>query len=447
VEPGSHSLEQRLVGAFDAREIADTHEHLLDEKERVARKIDFFSLIGHYAIGDAVSAGMPREALQVMQNKGASDVERWHALEPYWKYSRFTAYNQCLRIAIRDIYGFEDISASTIRQINDAIRARNKSGLYHYIFKDRARIRFWVQDDRAVTPTKADRDYFVTVREFDNFALPQKRDDVHALEQLTGVSITSLADLKRALEKNFTETVEAGIVGVKTVIAYDRDILFREVEEQAAARDFDSMMRGNQTLPEGFRQRVDRPFRNLEDHMFHQVIRLADAHHLPVQFHTGMNGTNFVANSDPTHLANLFFLYPQVRFDIFHISYPYWEELSVLAKTFANVSVDFCWVPIISPALSRRALSEYLDTVPSNKILAFGGDYFYAELTYAHAKMARKVVAQVLAAKVEEGFCSETEAMELGRRLLYDNAAALFFEKRTAPLPLLEPAVPLSMPA
>jgi hypothetical protein len=448
MEPGprSQSLKQRLLGAFEAMEIADSHEHLMLESERVEQAIDFFSLIGHYAIGDAVSAGMPGAALRVMQNKGLSDVERWHAVEPYWDYSQFTAYSQCLRIAIHDIYGFEEITASTIGPINDAIRARNKLGLYHYIFKDRAHIRFWVLDDRHDKPIKPDRDYFVTVREFDDFCVPRNRADVHELEKATGVSITTLADLKRALEKNFEEAVETGIVGVKTVIAYVRDILFREVDEADAARDFDRLMQGNEPLPVGIRHHVDRPFRNMEDHMFHHVIKLADAHHLPVQFHTGMNGTNYIENANAVHLTNLFFLYPQVRFDIFHISYPYWEEVSVLAKVFANVFVDFCWVPIVSPALSRRALSEYLETLPSNKIIAFGGDYFYAELTYAHAQMARQVVAQVLAEKVEGGYCSETKALELGRRLLYDNAAALFFREHPGtPFPHLEPYVPLSI--
>jgi hypothetical protein len=442
-EPEPQSLEQRLVAAFDAMEIADTHEHLLDEKERCTQNIDFFRLIGHYALGDAISAGMTRDAVELMENKNASDVERWKALEPYWKFSHLTAYSQCLRTAIRDIYGFDEISAATIRPINDAIRARNQPGLYHYIFKERARIRFWVQDDRAATPTPADRDYFVTVREFDRFVIPQTPDDVHKLEKVTGVSITSLDGLKRALQKNFEEAVNAGIVGIKTIIAYSRDILFQEVEEQAAARDFDNLMRGGRPLPQGFHQFVDRPFRNLEDYMFHQVIQLVDAHHLPVQFHTGMNSTNFVSNTDTTHLTNLFFLYPQVRWDIFHIGYPYQEKLCVLAKCFANVFIDFSWMHIVSPEVCDRALNEYLETIPFNKILGFGGDFIYAELTYAHAKMARRAVAQVLAAKVGEGFCSETDALELGRRILYDNAAALFFEKRSTPPPPLMPSVPL----
>jgi hypothetical protein len=442
-EPKSQSLEHRLVAAFDALEIADTHEHLLDEKERCTQTIDFFRLIGHYALGDAILAGMTRGALELMENKNASDAERWKALEPYWKLSHLTAYSQCLRIAIRDIYGFDEISASTIRPINDAIRARNQPGLYRNIFKERARIRFWVQDDRAATPTPADRDYFVTVREFDRFVIPQTPDDVHKLEEVTGVSITSLDGLKRALQKNFEEAVNAGIVGIKTIIAYSRDILFQEVDEQSAARDFDSMMRGGRTLPQGFHRFVDRPFRNLEDYMFHHLIQLVDAHHLPVQFHTGMNSTNFVSNTDPTHLTNLFFLYPQVRWDIFHIGYPYQEKLCVLAKCFANVFIDFSWMHIVSPEVCRRALSEYLEMIPSNKILGFGGDFLYAELTYAHAKMARRAVAQVLAAKVGEGFCSESEARELGRRILYENAAALFFEKHAEPPQPLMPLVPL----
>ena len=61
-----------------------------------------------------------------------------------------------------------------------------------------------------------------------------------------------------------------------------------------------------------------------------------------------------------------------------------------------------------------------------NKILGFGGDYKYPELSYAHAMTARQAIAQALAAKVESGFCTEQEALEIGKMLLYENAARLF---------------------
>ena len=125
-------------------------------------------------------------------------------------------------------------------------------------------------------------------------------------------------------------------------------------------------------------------------------------------------------------LANVFHLYPRVKFDIFHIGYPYQQELGVMAKLFPNVYADFCWAHVISPPGSRRTLDEYLETVPANKILGFGGDYRYPELTYAHAQMARSNVVQVLAAKVEAGLFPEESALEIGRMLLRDNAMHLF---------------------
>jgi predicted TIM-barrel fold metal-dependent hydrolase len=221
---------------------------------------------------------------------------------------------------------------------------------------------------------------------------------------------------------------------VKSTIAYNRELLFREVPASAAESDFAALMRAGRPLPEGFRRNVDRPFRNLEDHMFHYLMQLADAHRMPVQVHTGLHAGNgnFIANSNPTHLTNLFFLYPRVQFDIFHISYPYQGELSALAKIFPNVHADFCWAHIISPAASRGALHEFLETIPYNKIFGFGGDYRYPELSYAHSVMARRNIAQVLAEKTAEGFCSEQEALDIGRALLDDNPARFFLRGRAA---------------
>ena len=64
--------------------------------------------------------------------------------------------------------------------------------------------------------------------------------------------------------------------------------------------------------------------------------------------------------------------------------------------------------------------------VTRRAVLGFGGDYKYPELSYAHAAMARRAVAGVLAAKVESAFCTEQEALDIGKMLLYENAAHLF---------------------
>ena len=74
----------------------------------------------------------------------------------------------------------------------------------------------------------------------------------------------------------------------------------------------------------------------------------------------------------------------------------------------------------------RRALAEFPESVPVNKILAFGGDCKDPELSYAHPKMARRAIARVLATKVESALCNEQEAFDIGKLLLYENAARLF---------------------
>lgn len=424
------SLEQQLMAEFASMEIADSHEHILDERERIARRTDFFDLLGHYTIADAVSAGMPEAKLELVRDKDASDAERWRAVAPYWEFSGRTGYSQCLRTAIRDIHGFDEITEATAGKINDAIRASNKPGLHREILKRRARIRFYVQDDRAREPTPPDPEFFVIAREFDSFVVPGDASDIASLEELSGISITTLRGLTRAAEAVFLKAREAGMVAVKTLLAAQREILFREAEEPAASRSFEALMRGGPKPPDSFRWRLDRPYRDLEDYMFHQVMRLAEAHSIPVQIHTGLNAIlrpNFIVNANPVHLTNLFFLYPRIPFDLFHMGYPYFGETGALAKTFPNVHIDFCWTHIISPEASRRALREVLDLVPSNKIVAFGGDFNYAELAYAHAKIARQNVAHVLAGKVRDGQFSETEAVRLGQRLLHDNASRLFW--------------------
>jgi len=101
-------------------------------------------------------------------------------------------------------------------------------------------------------------------------------------------------------------------------------------------------------------------------------------------------------------------------------------EAAVIAKVFPNVFVGLCWGHVIAPSASRRALHEFLGTVPSIKIFGNGGNYWFPELSYAHSQMVCRNVSPVLTHQVSEGSCSEEEALEVGRKLLHDDPDALF---------------------
>jgi predicted TIM-barrel fold metal-dependent hydrolase len=252
---------------------------------------------------------------------------------------------------------------------------------------------------------------------------PASPKDLARMEEVTQVSITSLRGFKRAMEKRLEQSLAAGMVTLKTTLAYQRPLRFETVPEAEAATAFES-----------WRKETGRPPRALSDHMFHHLLALADARRLPFQVHTGIqagNG-NTLSNSHPEPLSPLFARYPRVTFDLFHIGYPYVGEVTALTKMFPNVTADFCWAHILSPATARRALDEMLDAVPFSKIMGFGGDYRYPELSYAHARMARANIAAVLSARVAAGWCREEEALEIARALLDENPRRVFKSPQTA---------------
>jgi hypothetical protein len=96
---------------------------------------------------------------------------------------------------------------------------------------------------------------------------------------------------------------------------------------------------------------------------------------------------------------------------------------------FTNVYIDMCWTHIISPSGARHMLHEYLDTIPSNKVFGFGGDNRWAEQSYGHSLIARENIIRVLEERVAGGDLDERQAIEIGRRLLHDNAAEIFTRK------------------
>jgi hypothetical protein len=427
--PAASAIAGDLAAELGKVRLYDVHEHLLSEQERVGQAVDFFTLAGHYAINDVISAGLAGDDLATVRDSNAPLERRWKAFEPHWKAARFTGYGQALAIAMADIYGAKEISAASIRQINDAIARRNKPGLYDYVLKERAGIDWCLVDPYwNRKPAPVDKPYFLLSQRFDNFITPASRKDIAGLEEISGVSIGTLADLEKALETTFEQGMRAGMVAVKSGIAYRRDLLFEEVSRHDAAADFESMLKGGADPPKGFRARAQRAFRRLEDHMFHRLASLVEARRLPFQIHTGAPAGNagFVENTKPALLTNLFYRYPRAKFDLMHIGYPYQQELAVLVKLFPNVFVDFSWAHILSPPGSRRTLDEYLETAPANKILGFGGDYRYPELTYAHAQVARRNIVQVLAGKVEARLFNEEQALGIGRMLLRENGLNLF---------------------
>ena len=115
-----------------------------------------------------------------------------------------------------------------------------------------------------------------------------------------------------------------------------------------------------------------------------------------------------------------------MRFDIFHMGFPYQNVAGAMGKMYPNVYLNLCWTHILSPVSAQRALCEWLQLVPRNKIFAFGGDCLFFDGVVGHLELARSCVAGVLSHMVEDGTMSMTEAKRTARMLFYDNPKGFY---------------------
>lgn len=412
-------FEQRIEKYVNEIRLIDTHEHLITEEERIqkADQLDFTYLFSHYANEDLVSASNMKGIMNIVFSTDFPLEDRWELFYPFFKEMRNTAYARAAMLAANDIYGVKDINDETYVSLSEKIRENSKPGLYQSILKDKSGIELSIIDGGH---RHYDTLFYRHVERFDHFIQVSSKTEIVELGSGYDISITSIDDYIIALRKAFEAGVDYKMVAVKTGLAYQRILKFNNVSTERAAYVFNSLFREEAVNADEIKA--------LQDFMMHRVLDLAKEFDLPVQIHTGLqagNG-NDITNSNPTHLINLFMEYPEVNFCIFHSSYPYGGELSVLAKNFPNVFIDMCWTPVISPAYSIRYLDEWLETVPANKIMVFGGDYSVVELVYAHSVFARRIVSKVLIEKVKTGYFSEEEALIIARKILRENALEIF---------------------
>ena len=395
-------------------EVIDTHEHL-PPFESLREEGDVFrDFLLHYFNVDLVSSGMSVETLELLRGDSLGATEKWRILEPYWEKCRYTGYGQGLSLSACGIYGVEDISADTIEELNAAFMSCKKPGHYHKVLREKCNIKISILDRWGET-TQCDPDFFIMANSLNALVYPETEDAIPSLGQHTGVEILSFDDYLKAIEIRMGQYLQGSRL-LKCGVAYSRSLDFARTEKNDAERGF------KETIKTG---KCDVAFSN---YIFRYIVELAQESNMVMQIHTGLqegNG-NLLSNSRPILLNQIFLDYPRMMFDVFHIGYPYQGEVGILCKMFPNVYVDFCWTFLASPVAARRALSDWLEFLPYNKLLGYGGDYCFIDAIYGHQHMARNNIAEVLSEKVEQGLFGVEKACEIGKALLYDNPAELF---------------------
>ena len=354
----------------------------------------------------------------MLADTSQSVMDKWNAIKPYWENSKNTAYNRVVLLTMKELFGIDKLDDSTVELLSAKIKEAYKTDWLDKIIEEKCKADFVIVDgnDRSFGNPEKMR----YVQRFAFYGLSSKKDFENLTEK-NGIKIESLDDLTASLEKDFQNALEKGFVAVKNGTAYSRSQFYDDVSKELAEKTFTKVLNSNQPL-------AFDSVKPLSDYMWHRTIELARKYNKPIQIHTGLQAGdgNYIENSNPALLSNLFLKYRDVKFILFHGGYPFGGELASLAKNFQNVYIDLCWLYIISPSYSERFLHEWLETVPANKIMGFGGDYHNIENVYGHLLFAKEIIGNVLIEKVRDGYFSEEEALKIATMMLHDNAVNLF---------------------
>lgn len=406
--------------------VIDTHEHFLPRENDRDMDCDVLSeYTSHYISSDLVSAGLSLDELSFVRDVRHPLEKRWRVAEPYWQACRFTGYARALDLSVREIYQVDGIQRHTIVLLNEAFKKARQPGHYRHVIKDLCRIECCVcdSDHQALTAGKPLLDDHWARRVWQPvdyyWQCPPMRQMHERSRKVNGSKLNDLDQLIAMLDADMTAIADHDVSIIKITAAYMRSIYFPQVTYAKARKAMVAFLQSAD-------KKHDKPLvypEEVQNYMMHEILKRADRCRLVVQVHTGLqegNG-NDLSNSHPLLLTSSLLKYPDVTFDLFHIGYPFIGETAALAKNFANVTIDMCWSHIIAPTAARRALDEFIDAVPFNKISAFGGDYLFVDGIYGHLQLAIENVAAVLADKVRAGVLDEDQAYILGRHLFYDN--------------------------
>jgi len=403
--------EARLIEAMEQMQIVDAHEHLPPEHVRTGMKVDALTLFAHYTRTDLCTAGLSPDDYQRVIDAEQPLDERWQTFRPYLEHIRYGSYARPAFMAAETFYGYDDISDETYRGLSERMQAENTPGIYHRVLRDKCNIRVALTQ---ASRTDYDGDLLVPLMPLDTYANVASPEDVAQKADEVGMQANTLDDYVALTRKGLEKWKSEGAVGIK-MTSRPRGVPDRKGAEQL----FGQVMGGGRSA-----DALGDP-NAIKDFVTHEMLEMAADLELVVAVHSGMWGD--FRTLDPKHMIDIFPRHPRTKFDLYHMGMPWVRDTGVIGKNNPNVWLNLCWCHIISQQMTISALDEYIDLVPMNKIIGFGGDYSRpVEKVYGHLVMAREDIAVVLGRRVERGFMSEDEAVSLARKWLYDNPKELY---------------------
>lgn len=418
----STEVYRRIRASVDAVPAVDTHDHLRPFDQIAERDV---TDQGRGMTLHSLWQGSYYTWINPLSswNEGESFDSWWARAKTNFDDARATSFYRYVLPAFTDLYGvdFETMTDAQAKDLNARIFANYKDDTWlKKVISERANIELMFIDPYWAR-LKFERAY--------DFAVPilnvtsmvdgyhasnftSALDSPYEFAKSSGQTIETLDDYLRTLEAIFQKAVESDAVCLKSTLAYQRTLDFANVPKERAVKAFGK--KRSELSPE--------EIKDFQDFIFWRVCEWSAKYELPFQIHTGQAR---IQGSNPMLLVDLIAANPKTKFILFHGGFPWIGETGVIAMKYKNVWIDSVWLPQMSYTTAKRAYQEWLEVMPSDRIM-WGADTVNAEGIYAATVFTRQCVSEALAEKVVRGELREEQANRIGQQIMRDNALKLF---------------------
>jgi glucuronate isomerase len=417
-----------LFNVLQALPVIDVHSHISRDQPgaKSLEQVAFYHMV-QYPLR---AAGVSEEALWPGR-KFHSNVGPWDEFFDAWDRIANTGFAWGLETIFRDLYGFDQpLTAETIPALRAMFEKNtdrddwgrsilNKGGIRRILSSrldveplpecaDDLGIRFTIES----SPTTGTREHYGWKKRLDYLAGKSGRD------------VSKLADLRQAIG-DFYEAKDWS--GKRALVSwYSSECDFRPADDADIQAALSAAVSGEPLAPAQTRM--------LEAAIIRAVCEAISPHTATFQMCFGVqfltpgrpHPVARVAPQFASSLGWLFGEFPDIHFNLLNGYEPIEPELCAHCLAYGNVSLASFWWETFYPSVMAAAWRRRLDMVPASRLCGFFSDGWCLDWTYARLQMTRRVLAEVLAEKVQQGWWSERRAVQTAEQLLLQTPRELF---------------------
>ena len=433
---------EALLERISELPVLDAHTHLVGGKLGARGLHDI--LLYHMAVSDLYAAGCPSGA-RLTQYPGWPSTEESHArikeALPYLKSVRNTSISYGIRIILRDLYGIaEPVNEYNWAEIDAVIRERADDRSWHREVMDRARIKRFCTE-LARREDGRDDDILQYSLEWGFFTRCQWGEFDTALYELercwgklpdsptpigTGTrpptqrTIRTVDDVHEAVRWYVGQIPADQLLSVTGHISTDIDYALVDDKQMASALSRREIA--------GPKERDT--YASYVNEILLTELEQAMGDKLVFQFSLGAEPLphetcSRLSQRTIAQLAEMVARHPNLGFMCYLSSYHANQSLCTLAGELPNLWPIGYWWHNFFPGTIRRLMEERLDMLPVNKQVGFFSDAYCIEWAYAKSVMVKQALAEVLAAKIEQGQYDEDMAVGIARDVFYETPQGL----------------------